>query len=106
MPGVSCGACWRRDPLRAGRGGLWRHAPPRGGATAPAARGGAVPVSLAGGARSGVEPPLFRQLLGRFATGVTVIPCRTVKGDPVGMTANSLASVSLEPPLVVVAVEK
>jgi len=54
----------------------------------------------------GVEPPLFRQLLGRFATGVTVITARTTKGDLIGMTANSLASVSLDPPLVLVAVEK
>ncbi len=54
----------------------------------------------------GVESPLFRQLLGRFATGVTVITARTAQGDPVGMTANSLASVSLDPPLVLVSVEK
>jgi flavin reductase (DIM6/NTAB) family NADH-FMN oxidoreductase RutF len=54
----------------------------------------------------GVEAPLFRQLLGRFATGVTVITARTAKGDPVGMTANSLASVSLDPPLVLVSVER
>jgi flavin reductase (DIM6/NTAB) family NADH-FMN oxidoreductase RutF len=53
----------------------------------------------------GVEPPLFRQLLGRFATGVTVITARTASGDPIGMTANSLSSVSLEPPLVLVSVE-
>lgn len=54
----------------------------------------------------GVEPPLFRQLLGRFATGVTVITARAANGDPIGMTANSLASVSLDPPLVLVSVEK
>jgi flavin reductase (DIM6/NTAB) family NADH-FMN oxidoreductase RutF len=54
----------------------------------------------------GVEPALFRQLLGRFATGVTVITARTANGDPVGMTANSLSSVSLEPPLVLASVEK
>jgi flavin reductase (DIM6/NTAB) family NADH-FMN oxidoreductase RutF len=54
----------------------------------------------------GVEPPLFRQLLGRFATGVTVITARTASGDAIGMTANSLSSVSLEPPLVLVSVEK
>jgi flavin reductase (DIM6/NTAB) family NADH-FMN oxidoreductase RutF len=41
----------------------------------------------------------FRQLLGRFATGVTVITTRLTDGRPAGMTANSLASVSLEPPL-------
>jgi len=54
----------------------------------------------------GVEPPQFRQLLGRFATGVTVLTSRSPNGEPIGMTANSLASVSLEPPLVLVSVEK
>ena len=57
-------------------------------------------------AHRGVEPPLFRQLLGRFATGVTVITARSAKGDLIGMTANSLSSVSLDPPLVLVSVEK
>jgi flavin reductase (DIM6/NTAB) family NADH-FMN oxidoreductase RutF len=41
----------------------------------------------------------FRQLLGRFATGVTIITTRLGDGRPAGMTASSLASVSLEPPL-------
>src|SRR5438045_8299299 len=54
----------------------------------------------------GVEPPQFRQLLGRFATGITVLTSRSPDGDPIGMTANSLASVSLQPPLVLVAVAK
>ena len=59
-----------------------------------------------GGGGSGVEPPLFRQLLGRFATGVTVLTSRTPKGDPIGMTASSVASVSLDPPLILVSVDK
>lgn len=63
-------------------------------------------MSLSGQAPRGVEPPQFRQLLGRFATGVTVITARAANGDPIGMTANSLGSVSLEPPLVLVSVEK
>ena len=54
----------------------------------------------------GVEPPQFRQLLGRFATGVTVVTSRAPKGEPIGMTASSVASVSLDPPLVLVSVEK
>jgi flavin reductase (DIM6/NTAB) family NADH-FMN oxidoreductase RutF len=53
----------------------------------------------------GVEPRLFRQLLGRFATGVTVLTTRTPAGDPIGMTASSVASVSLDPPLVLVSVD-
>ncbi len=45
------------------------------------------------------EPRLLRDALGRFATGVTVITCAGPDG-PVGITANSFASVSLDPPLV------
>ncbi len=41
----------------------------------------------------------FRNALGKFATGVTVVTCESDEG-PVGITANSFASVSLEPPLV------
>src|SRR2546430_11462243 len=55
---------------------------------------------------SGVDPAQFRQLLGRFATGVTVLTTRDPAGRPVGMTASSVASVSLEPPLVLVSVDQ
>ena len=41
----------------------------------------------------------FRHALGRFATGVTVVTTAGADG-PVGITANSFASVSLDPPLV------
>lgn len=41
----------------------------------------------------------FRDALGCFGTGVTVVTTMTDAG-PVGMTANSFASVSLDPPLV------
>ena len=41
----------------------------------------------------------LRRALGRFATGVTVITCESSLG-PLGITANSFASVSLDPPLV------
>ena len=54
----------------------------------------------------GVDPPQFRQLLGRFATGVTVLTARTTGGEPIGMTASSVASVSLDPPLLLVSVDK
>jgi flavin reductase (DIM6/NTAB) family NADH-FMN oxidoreductase RutF len=54
----------------------------------------------------GVEAAQFRQLLGRFATGVTVVTTLRADGQPVGMTASSVASVSLEPPLLLVAVER
>lgn len=54
---------------------------------------------------SAVDQALFRQLLGRFATGVTVITARDAEGHPHGMTANSLSSVSLEPPLVLLCID-
>ena len=41
----------------------------------------------------------FRDALGRFATGVTIVTC-TDQSGPLGITANSFASVSLDPPLV------
>jgi flavin reductase (DIM6/NTAB) family NADH-FMN oxidoreductase RutF len=41
---------------------------------------------------------LLRDAFGSFATGVTVVTCLGPAG-PVGMTANSFASVSLDPPL-------
>jgi flavin reductase (DIM6/NTAB) family NADH-FMN oxidoreductase RutF len=52
-----------------------------------------------------VDAARFRQLLGRFATGVSVVTTRA-GGRPVGMTASSIASVSLDPPLVLVAVDR
>ncbi len=42
----------------------------------------------------------FRDALGHFPTGVTVITTRNAAGEPVGITVNSFNSVSLEPPLV------
>lgn len=42
---------------------------------------------------------LFRQALGQFATGVTIVTCRGTDG-PVAITANSFNSVSLDPALV------
>ena len=42
----------------------------------------------------------FRDTLGLFVTGVTVITTRDADGAPVGITANSFNSVSLDPPLV------
>lgn len=52
-----------------------------------------------------VDDAQFRQLLGRFATGVAVITVTAPDGRPHGMTANSLASVSLHPPLVSLAID-
>lgn len=46
------------------------------------------------------NPRALRTALGRYTTGVTIVTCRDGAGGPVGLTANSFASLSLEPPLV------
>jgi flavin reductase (DIM6/NTAB) family NADH-FMN oxidoreductase RutF len=52
-----------------------------------------------------IDPAQFRQLLGRFATGVTILTIAAPDGRPIGMTANSLSSVSLSPPLISVCID-
>lgn len=47
-----------------------------------------------------VSAERFRQTLAQYATGIAVVTARAADGTPVGMTINSFASVSLEPPLV------
>jgi flavin reductase (DIM6/NTAB) family NADH-FMN oxidoreductase RutF len=42
----------------------------------------------------------FREVLGRFTTGVVLVTAQTEDGPPAGMAANSFTSVSLDPPLV------
>lgn len=49
---------------------------------------------------SGLNPNEFRQALGSFATGVTVITSIAEDRSPVGVTVSSFNSVSLDPPLV------
>lgn len=51
------------------------------------------------------SPDEFRAVMSRFATGVTVMTTHA-EGLPHGMTANAVASVSLDPLLVLVCVER
>ena len=44
--------------------------------------------------------------MGHFATGVTVVTTRDENGRPLGLTANAVASVSLQPPMVLVCVDR
>jgi 3-hydroxy-9,10-secoandrosta-1,3,5(10)-triene-9,17-dione monooxygenase reductase component len=48
----------------------------------------------------------FRNALGAFATGVTVVTTRSAEGHDIGLTANSFNSVSLDPPLVLWSLSK
>ncbi len=52
-----------------------------------------------------VESREFRRTLGRFATGVTVVTMRTQERS-YGITVNAFMSVSLEPPLIAVCIDK
>src|SRR6201746_1807146 len=47
-----------------------------------------------------IDPRDFRNALGTYATGVTIITAIAADGKPYGLTCNSFASVSLNPPLV------
>lgn len=53
-----------------------------------------------------VESQDLRRVMGHFATGVTIITTRDCDGAPVGLTANAVSSVSLDPPLVLFCLDK
>ena len=53
-----------------------------------------------------IEKSELRRVMGHFATGVTVITTRDGKGNLSGLTANAVTSVSLDPPLVLICVDK
>lgn len=52
-----------------------------------------------------LDPKIFRQAMGLFATGVTVLSTE-VDGEVHAMTANAFSSVSLDPPLVLVCLNR
>ena len=48
----------------------------------------------------------LRRIMGHFATGVTVITTMDKAGTPYGLTANAFASLSLNPPLVLICIDE
>jgi len=52
------------------------------------------------------DPKDFRRALGKFPTGVTVITTRDAEGNPVGMTASSFNTLSIDPALVLWSIDK
>ncbi|MBI3301017.1 MAG: flavin reductase family protein [Deltaproteobacteria bacterium] len=48
----------------------------------------------------------LRNIMGHFATGVTVVTTRDKTGKPFGLTANAFSSLSLDPPLALICVDK
>ena len=53
-----------------------------------------------------LDPDLFRAVLGRFASGVTVVTSRDGEGHDFGMTVSAFCSLSLQPLLVLVCVAR
>jgi len=53
-----------------------------------------------------IDPDSFRSVLGRFASGITVVTTRDGDDRDVGMTVSAFCSVSLKPPLVQVCVDR
>ena len=51
------------------------------------------------------DPKLFRDVMGHFTTGVTVVTYMH-DGESLGMTANAFMSVSLDPPLALISVRR
>lgn len=56
--------------------------------------------------KEGSDARTLRDAMGCFATGITVVTAVTQAGVPVGLTANSFSSVSLDPPLLLVCISK
>ena len=52
-----------------------------------------------------LDPDAFRSVLGRFASGITVVTARDDTGKDLGMTVSAFCSVSLVPPLVLICVD-
>lgn len=53
-----------------------------------------------------IGPDKFRHALSKFASGVTVVTTRDAAGNPHGITVSAFCSVSLEPPLILICIEK
>ncbi|MBB6424366.1 flavin reductase [Sphingopyxis sp. JAI128] len=54
--------------------------------------------------KAGSDPRTLRDAMGCFATGITIVTALDAAGMPVGLTANSFTSVSLDPPLLLVCI--
>src|SRR5690554_4023075 len=52
------------------------------------------------------DPKDFRRALGKFPTGVTVITTRDTEGNPIGMTASSFNTLSIDPRLILWSIDK
>lgn len=65
----------------------------------------AAPGDSAWPPAAGVAGADFREAMGCFASGVTVVTAGTEAGEVAGLTANAFTSVSLDPPLILVCIK-
>jgi flavin reductase (DIM6/NTAB) family NADH-FMN oxidoreductase RutF len=53
-----------------------------------------------------LDPKELRRVMGHFATGVTIITTCDSRGNVYGLTANAITSVSLDPPLLLICIDR
>lgn len=53
-----------------------------------------------------IDPTTYRAALARFASGVTIVTARDADGRDVGMTVSAFTSLSLDPPLVLLCIDR
>ena len=53
-----------------------------------------------------IDGDLFKRVLGSFASGVTIVTTQDGAGGPKGMTVTAFSSVSLDPPLVLICIDR
>ncbi|HWP65359.1 MAG TPA: flavin reductase family protein [Candidatus Limnocylindria bacterium] len=53
-----------------------------------------------------IDAKELRRVMGHFATGVTIVTTRDDEGRPYGLTANAFTSLSLDPPLVLICIDR
>ena len=53
-----------------------------------------------------IDPDTFRSVLGRFASGITVVTTLGPDGADIGMTVSAFCSLSLDPPLVLICIDR
>jgi len=53
-----------------------------------------------------IDPRDLRNVMGHFPTGVTIVTTKDKTGKVYGLTANALTSLSLDPPLLLICVDK
>lgn len=53
-----------------------------------------------------IDPAEYRRIFGHWATGVAVVTASGPDGTPVGLTVNAVTSLSLDPPLAIVCIDR